>query len=70
MAPVSVKSARDFVAKAKIPPPRRPEPKAKSGRAGVSLPVTADLKLDETKDQAVVVGSTRGVDYVKGLDLT
>jgi len=66
MAPVSVKSARDFVAKAKIPAPRRRAPKAKSGRAGVSLQNTADLKLDATKDQAVVVGSTV-VSFVTGV---
>jgi len=66
MARVSVESARSFVAKAEIPQPRRRARPARSVRAGVSPQATIDLKLDATKDQAVVVGSTV-VSFVTGV---
>jgi hypothetical protein len=57
MARASVESARDFVAKATLPPPRTRAHRAGLGRAGAAAGSVVDVKLDETKDQAAVVGS-------------
>jgi hypothetical protein len=66
MARVSVESARNFVARAEIPQPRRRVRRAPTGRAGAAAGDAIDLKLDATKDQAAIVGSTV-ISFVTGV---